>query len=79
MNEVVNGLAGADGVEIAVIPRGTGWDFVRTYGIPRKLEDAVAVALDGATRRIDVGRATYRGWAGDEARVAGSRTSRAPG
>jgi diacylglycerol kinase (ATP) len=44
-----------------VIPRGTGWDFVRTYGIPRKLEDAIAVARDGAQRTIDLGRATYRG------------------
>jgi diacylglycerol kinase (ATP) len=44
-----------------VIPRGTGWDFVRTYGIPRKLEDAVAVARDGYAREIDLGRAAYRG------------------
>ena len=29
-----NGLAGREDVELAVIPRGTGWDFVRTYGIP---------------------------------------------
>ena len=43
-----------------MIPRGTGWDFVRTYGIPRKLEDAIAVARDGAQRTIDLGRATYR-------------------
>ena len=58
VNEVVQGLVGRS-AELAVIPRGTGWDFVRTYGIPRKLEDAVAVARDGATRQIDVGRATY--------------------
>jgi YegS/Rv2252/BmrU family lipid kinase len=60
VNEVVQGLAGRS-AELAVIPRGTGWDFVRTYGIPRKLEDAVAVARDGRTREIDLGRATYRG------------------
>ena len=47
-----------------MIPRGTGWDFVRTYGIPRKLEDAVEVALRGRTREIDLGRARYRGWDG---------------
>ena len=28
VNEVANGIAGRDDVEIAVIPRGTGWDFV---------------------------------------------------
>jgi YegS/Rv2252/BmrU family lipid kinase len=66
VNEIAQGLAGRD-VELAVIPRGTGWDFVRTYGIPRKLEDAIAVARDGQTREIDLGRATYRSWAGGDA------------
>jgi YegS/Rv2252/BmrU family lipid kinase len=65
VNEVVNGIAGRD-VDLAVIARGTGWDFVRTYAIPRKVEDAVRVALGGATRTIDVGRVTYRSWAGPE-------------
>jgi len=65
VNEVVNGIAGLD-VELAVIPRGTGWDFVRTYGIPRKLEAAVEVALHGRTREIDLGRARYLGWNGAE-------------
>jgi YegS/Rv2252/BmrU family lipid kinase len=67
VNEVAQGLAGREGVELAVIPRGTGWDFVRTYGIPRRLERAVAVALDGRARTIDLGRARYRSWAGGEA------------
>jgi YegS/Rv2252/BmrU family lipid kinase len=49
-----------------VIPRGTGWDFVRTFGIPRKLDDAVEVALHGRTREIDLGRARYRSWSGGE-------------
>ena len=65
VNEIVNGIAGLD-VELAVIPRGTGWDFVRTYGIPRKLEAAVEVALRGRTREIDLGRASYLGWDGAE-------------
>jgi diacylglycerol kinase (ATP) len=68
VNEVVNGVAQRD-VEIAVIARGTGWDFVRTYNIPRRIDDAVDVALNGATRQIDLGRALYRSWAGaDETR-----------
>jgi YegS/Rv2252/BmrU family lipid kinase len=50
-----------------VIPRGTGWDFVRTYGIPRRFDDAVAVARDGYARAIDLGRAHYRSWDGSEA------------
>jgi diacylglycerol kinase (ATP) len=65
VNEIANGIAGQD-VELAVIPRGTGWDFVRTYGIPRKLDAAVEVALNGRTREVDLGRARYRAWAGGE-------------
>jgi YegS/Rv2252/BmrU family lipid kinase len=67
VNEVVNGIAGRDGLELAVVARGTGWDFVRTYGIPRKLEDAARVALTGDVRTIDIGRATFRSWAGEDA------------
>ena len=67
VNEVVNGIAGIGGVELAVLPNGTGMDFVRTYGIPRRFKDAVAVAVGGRTREIDLGRATFRTWAGDDA------------
>jgi diacylglycerol kinase (ATP) len=66
VNEVANGIGGREGVELAVIPRGTGWDFVRTYRIPRRLEDAVRVALGGHTREIDLGRASYRAWDGSD-------------
>ena len=66
MNEVANGIAGRDDVEIAVIPRGTGWDFVRTYGIPHKLDGAIRVALAGTARTIDLGRVGYRAWNGDD-------------
>lgn len=67
VNEVVNGLAGREGPELAVIPRGTGRDFVRTYGIPHKLDDALHTARDGRTREIDVGRAHLRSWQGEPA------------
>jgi YegS/Rv2252/BmrU family lipid kinase len=69
VNEVVNGVAEADGVEVAVIPRGTGWDFVRTFGIPRALDGAIEVALNGAVREIDLGAVGFRMWAGEEARA----------
>ena len=69
VNEVVDGIAGAAGVELAVIARGTGWDFVRTFGIPRDLDGAVEVALNGDLRELDAGLATYRTWAGEEARA----------
>lgn len=50
-----------------MIPRGTGWDFVRTYGIPHSLDGAIAVALTGRTREIDLGRVEYRAWDGSDA------------
>ena len=64
VNEVASGIVGS-GAELAVIPRGTGVDFVRTYGIPSKLDDAVEVALRGTTRAIDAGRVGYRAWSGE--------------
>jgi len=66
VNEVVNGIAGRGGVEIAVIARGTGWDFARSLELPRALDKAVAVALGDQSREIDLGRCTYRAWAGGE-------------
>ena len=67
VNEVANGIYGREDVEIAVLARGTGWDFVRTYGIPHDVGRAIDVALNGTTRTIDLGRATYRAWAGGDA------------
>jgi len=68
VNEVVNGVADLEGFDLAVLPRGTGWDFVRTYGISRSLEDAVATALAGNVRTIDLGLVSFRTWAGAEGR-----------
>jgi diacylglycerol kinase (ATP) len=65
VNEVVNGIAGTD-AELAIVPRGTGVDFVRTFAIPRRLEEAVEVARHGRTRAIDLGRARYHAWSGGE-------------
>src|SRR5580704_9126356 len=65
LNEVVNGATGTD-AEIAVIPAGTGRDFGRTYGIPRRFDDAVRLALDGSPRTIDLGRAVFAGRGGGE-------------
>lgn len=67
VNEVANGLLDVERrPEVAVVPRGTGWDFVRTFGIPRNIEAAARVALDGPIREIDVGVAVFRSWAGVE-------------
>jgi YegS/Rv2252/BmrU family lipid kinase len=66
VNEVLNGAIGSRPVELAVIPRGTGWDFVRTFGIPPELDGAIDVALRGRVREIDAGAVTYRTWAGEQ-------------
>jgi YegS/Rv2252/BmrU family lipid kinase len=66
VNEVVNGLAGAE-AELAIVPRGTGTDFVRSFGIPKRFDQAIEIAKGGRARPIDLGRATYRTWAGHEA------------
>ncbi|HEY6605202.1 MAG TPA: diacylglycerol kinase family protein [Gaiellaceae bacterium] len=69
VHEVVNGVAQRDEIEVAVIPRGTGWDFARSLALPRRLDDAVRVALAGKTRTIDLGRASYHAWGGGGARA----------
>ena len=67
VNEVANGLASLEQPPpVAVVPRGTGWDFARTFGLPRRIAEAAEVALRGETRAIDLGRATYRAWDGTE-------------
>jgi YegS/Rv2252/BmrU family lipid kinase len=68
LNEVVNGLMrGGATAELATIPLGTGMDFIRTYSIPNRFEDAVRTALSTTTRTIDVGRVSYRTWGGEAA------------
>jgi YegS/Rv2252/BmrU family lipid kinase len=47
------------------VPRGTGVDFGRTYGIPTRFDDAVRIAIEGATREIDAGRVEFRAWSGE--------------
>ncbi|HXG77167.1 MAG TPA: diacylglycerol kinase family protein [Gaiellaceae bacterium] len=69
VHEVVNGLAPDADVELAVVPHGTGWDFVRTFGIPRDVDGALRVALEGRPRTIDLGLASFRSWAGEPARA----------
>ena len=65
--EAVNGLlrSGAhESVELAVLPRGTGADFVRTFGIPAEADGAIEVATSGGTRTIDAGLVRYLTWDG---------------
>lgn len=65
INEVVNGLLADDrpvnaGLVLAIVPRGTGADFVRTMGIPHDLDAALQRLTTGAVREVDVGKALFR-------------------
>ncbi len=53
-------MNGRRDLELAVIPQGTGADFIRSHGIPDDFEDAVATARDGRIRHVDLGHVTYR-------------------
>lgn len=61
LNEVVNGYFDKDGkphnenASIAIVPSGTGSDFVRSIDQKRSLSDSVEFALNGAARATDVG------------------------
>jgi YegS/Rv2252/BmrU family lipid kinase len=67
LNEVVNGLVGADGsalapgTKLAIIPSGTGGDFRKTLGIDADPPSAAQLIRDGHTRTIDAGLIEYEG------------------
>jgi diacylglycerol kinase (ATP) len=70
VHEVANGLLeagrGSD-VDLAMLPRGTGKDFVRSLRIPSDLGAAIDVARSGRPRAVDAGRARYTSWDGSAA------------
>ncbi len=64
LNEVVNGFFRVPGgppagATVAVIPRGTGGDFRRTFGWSTSLRSACARIRAGQTRPLDVGRVSF--------------------
>jgi YegS/Rv2252/BmrU family lipid kinase len=60
INEVGNGLMGT-GAAMAVVPVGTGNDWVRTVGIPHDTEAAIRIVFNGRRVPMDVGLAVgYR-------------------
>ena len=52
LNEVVNGLIGNNNAELAVIPAGTGNDFVRNFGDWKTFRD-IDAQIHGTTTMID--------------------------
>lgn len=57
--EVACGLMNS-GVPFGIIPAGTGNDFIKTVGIPKKPLDALQAILDKQARPVDVGRLNGR-------------------
>lgn len=78
VGEVIAGLAGT-GVPLGIIPKGTANQVAANLGIPRFIEEAVEVAVNGVPASIDLGRlddgryfalAAGAGW--DAAVIAGA-------
>ncbi len=52
--EAAEGLFGAGGGELAILPLGTGNDGARTLGVPTDLEAAARAATGGSSRSVDL-------------------------
>lgn len=59
VSEIANGMAGAQATDLAVIERGSGCDFIRTFGISKDTARALEVATTSPARPIDLGRVSY--------------------
>ena len=67
INEVANGMVGgpSEGA-LGILPLGTGGDFRRTLGVPQGLEAAIEALAGAVPRRIDLGKAAFRGLDGSK-------------
>ena len=52
-HEVLCGIANFENITLGLIPCGSGNDFIRTSGHPKKIEDAVDIILNGNASYID--------------------------
>jgi YegS/Rv2252/BmrU family lipid kinase len=55
VGEVITGLAGS-GVPLGIVPQGTGNQVAFNLGLPRPVEQAVHVAVNGVAQPMDLGR-----------------------
>ncbi len=54
INEIVNGISGT-GKSLGIIPAGSGNDFIKSVGVPRKPFHALQALLSGSPRQVDIG------------------------
>lgn len=64
VSEVINGIfsSGIDNnkhIKLALIPRGTGNDWARFWGLTANYKHSVKVFLEGRTRNIDIGQVKF--------------------
>lgn len=70
MNEVVNGFFEMDNpinpnAKLAVFSRGTGCDFIRSFGIKKGFDEFLDVLKRNNVQRLDVGRVTFHKESGE--------------
>jgi diacylglycerol kinase (ATP) len=64
MSEVINGIFSADieqtgSIKISLIPRGTGNDWGRFWGLTRDYNHSIDIFLKGNAQSIDIGKVEY--------------------
>jgi diacylglycerol kinase (ATP) len=58
VSEIVSGVIGK-GTSIAILPIGSGNDFSKTIGIPKKIQCAIDTIIHGNTQLFDLGKVSY--------------------
>lgn len=64
LNEIANGFFEENKIinpeaQLAIVPSGTGCDFIRSLNLPTSLKKALKVLSQAVAKRVDVGRVTY--------------------
>ena len=54
INEIANGITGST-KSLGIIPAGSGNDFIKSIGVPRRPLQALQTLLQGVTRQVDIG------------------------
>ncbi|MNW94891.1 Diacylglycerol kinase [compost metagenome] len=66
INEAVNGFFDAEGLplapdaELGILCRGTGCDYIKSLGIPKREDLAIQRILQASSRRVDLGSIRFR-------------------